>query len=450
MRRAVLTLLALSTLMSGVLAQIPEADRLQIEFRVEPSSAMVYPAASAGNVRRATQDPSDTAQHAIGKADEKLIFDRRMYPDGNLVVIFRAEGYQDSVMSFPILNAIANGLPSIVLPPTGQPAVALVPKSRDWGRFALTFGFGMLGLGAAIAAYFRWRASRTKVVDIQRWVSENVIHGGETDPLVGHRLGPYWVIEKLGHGGMATVYRAVREQDLEHPVALKVIHPHVAEGQDFEGRFRREVLIGSNLIHPGIVEVKESGIEEGRHYIAMELVTGRELRSRIPEQGMPLSQALPYLSMVFAAVAHAHSKGIVHRDLKPENVLITESGVLKLTDFGLAKSHNVTNLTATGSILGTPGYMAPEQISGQPLNPATDQYALGVLTFELCTGKLPFAGEDVMQVIMAHLSTPAPSPSSVKPGLPPAIDQLVLKMLAKDPNERFPSVSEALAALKSI
>ena len=434
-------------------AQIPESERLTVQFRVEPSSASVYHAASPNNVRHSADDSEDSNDSvlAIGAASDKLIFDRRLYPDGNLLVVFRADGYQDEVRTFAIQNVLRNKIEQVTLPPEGQPPVSLVPKAREWASIAIVGATAFLCLGLLGAAYFRWKATRVKAVDIKRWVSENLVLSTEIDPLIGRKLGPYWLVEKLGHGGMATVYRAVREEETDAPLALKVIHQHVAEGQDFLGRFRREVLIGSNLIHPGIVELKDAGVEEGRHYIAMELVVGRDLRSHLSAEGLPWNQALPILSKVYEAVAHAHSQDVVHRDLKPENILLTEHGEVKLTDFGLAKSHNLTNLTATGSVLGTPSYMAPEQISGQPLNPATDQYALGVLTFEVLTGRLPFAGEDVMQILMAHLSpSPAPSLSSVKEGLPDGLDGLLSRMMEKDPKARFSSVAEALEELRTL
>jgi serine/threonine-protein kinase len=251
---------------------------------------------------------------------------------------------------------------------------------------------------------------------------------------------------------MATFYRAARAGPgpQEEEVALKVIHSHLFEDQSFTARFRREVGISSSLIHPNIVTVLEAGMEESRHFIALELVQGNDLRSHLPPEGLPLEQAVGYLAPIYRAVAYAHGKGVVHRDLKPENVLIGPQGAPKLTDFGLARSQSFTTVTATGSVMGTPGYMAPEQIQGQPFDPATDQYALGVMTFELCTGRLPFAGEDVMQVIMKHLSSPAPAASSLNPQLPRALDELIARMLAKAPADRFPSVTEALQALEAL
>ncbi len=443
----------------AVLGDIPEENRRQVRFRVIPEDAEVYHTASPSNTRldqpivevddSPTPDERRSEQKPIGRANQTLFFDHTKYPSGTLAVVLRAPGYHDKTVTFWVKNAFDNNFPS-ELPAEGEPAIALEKISRNWVLIALEVAVGVLGLGGALKAYFMFRASRAKVFDIQSWVTKNVVLGGEGDPLVGHKLGPYWVLEKIGHGGMAIVYRAVREGQVNEPLALKIIHPHVAEGADFEGRFRREVTISSNLIHPGIVEVQEAGVLEGRHYIALELIVGQDLRSTLPPGGLAFSQALPYLRAIYEAVSFAHSKGIVHRDLKPENVMITKDGRIKLADFGLARSHDVTTLTATGSIMGTPGYMAPEQILGQPLNLATDQYALGVLTFELCTGRLPFEGEEMMQVIMAHLNTPAPAPSAIKPELPAELDPLVTRMMAKDPESRYPSVAVALAVLNQL
>lgn len=440
--RAFLTIFICLAMACQAMADIPQEARLEVRFRVVPEDAEVFHAASASNVANQPKP--------IGRANQPLLLDKTKYPQGDLAVIFRAPGYQDQVMSFPIMAAIKRGALSVVLPAEGKEPVRLIKVAQSRATIALGLAVGLLGLGGGIAAYAKFRTSRVKVFDIQSWVADNVISGSDGDPLVGHKLGPYWVLEKLGHGGMATVYRACHEERLNEPLALKLIHPHVAEGADFEGRFRREVSIGSNLVHRGIVEVKDAGVLEGRHYIALELVEGKDLRSSLPPDGLSLQAALPYLTAIFEAVSFAHSKGVVHRDLKPENVLVTAEGKVKLTDFGLARSHDVTTLTATGSIMGTPGYMAPEQICGQPLNLATDQYALGVLTFELCTGRLPFVAEEMMQVLMAHLHTPPPLPSSLKPELPQGLDLLVRRMMAKEPKDRYPTVAEALRALGEV
>jgi hypothetical protein len=411
---------------------------LEVEFRVQPATALVYAEGYASEV-------SNEQPRPLGAANEILLVDMSKYPTSELMVTFRAEGYQDLTRTFSLVNALRNKGVRATLPAAGEPPIELVPKSRDWKLLALV----LTGLAASVGGALAYRASRGKVRDIASWVAEHTVPSEDGDPLVGNRLGDYWILERLGRGGMAMVYRVVRanEDADDEELALKVVHQHVAEDADFLARFRREVAISSELIHPHIVTVFDAGRSEGRHYMALELVKGNDLRSHLPEGGFPLDVAIGYLRPIFEAVAYAHRKGVVHRDLKPENVLVTEDRQIKLSDFGLARAHNFTTVTATGNIMGTPGYMAPEQIEGRPFHPATDQYALGVMTYELCTGQLPFDGEDVMQVIMKHLSAPAPAPSTVKPGLPQALDDLVTKMMAKSPSDRYSDVAEALAAL---
>jgi serine/threonine-protein kinase len=152
---------------------------------------------------------------------------------------------------------------------------------------------------------------------------------------------------------------------------------------------------------------------------------------------------LEYLIPIFGAVGYAHSKGIVHRDIKPDNILVRDDGKVKLSDFGLARAHDFSTVTATGTALGTPAYMAPEQIEGKPLQMGTDQYALGVMAFQLATGRLPFEGQETTAILIAHLRTQPPAPSSVKPELPEKFDEIVLKMLTKNPAERYHSVRDA-------
>lgn len=442
MKVRLLILLWLS-LSLGSWAQSKLDPMVLVHFRVVPGHAEVFLEGSASNVVKGENRLS------LGFADEGVLLERSKFPSGNIVVTFRAPGYRDLTQQFSVANALAN-FNEITLPASDLRALELPKVARDRLSLALGGGAVLIALGLAWGGYMRFRASRTKVFDIMAWVSQNVVDDSDGDPLVGQLLGRYWVLEKLGHGGMACVYRAAREDDLEAPIALKVIHAHVAEGKDFVGRFNREVALSSKLIHPGIITVEDAGCMGGRYFIALELVDGKDLRSYLPDGGFMLDEGLDKLEAVFQAVAYAHSLGIVHRDLKPENIMVTKDNRLKLTDFGLARSHDVSTLTATGSIMGTPGYMAPEQIAGASLNPATDQYALGVMAFELLTGHLPFEAEEIMQVIVAHLSAPIPCPSSLRPDLPIEVDAWIQKMMAKAPSDRFISVAEALEALHAI
>lgn len=261
------------------------------------------------------------------------------------------------------------------------------------------------------------------------------------------RVGKYVLKKKLGQGGMAEVHLAEADNQL---YALKLVYPHIAAGKDFKSRFTREVSMGTKLIHPYIITVYEADEVDGKYFMALEYVEGSELRSLIPEGGFEFEQAREYLLPILQAVHFAHGKGVIHRDIKPDNILVKKDGTPKLSDFGLARSHDFSTVTATGTAMGTPAYMSPEQIQGQSVSEASDQYSLGVMAFELFTGELPFKEEEPLALIMKHLTQPPPLPSSLRPGLPEGVDPVVIRMMAKDPADRFPTVKEALEALKRI
>jgi serine/threonine-protein kinase len=265
---------------------------------------------------------------------------------------------------------------------------------------------------------------------------------------VGQPLGPYILAGVLGGGGMGTVFRGVRkDQPSDPPVALKVLHVGRQE-QDFFPRFKREAELYALLNHPNIVSMLDYGEEDGVYFLALELMDGGTLSARLSPNGLSLSEAKHYLEPLFKAVQFAHDKGVVHRDLKPDNVMLTSAGVLRVTDFGLGRSLTSKTLTATGDIMGTPSYMAPEQIAGVHFEPATDQYALGIIAFQLLTGHLPFEAPDPMTVIFQHVSAPPPAPSSLRADLNPQIDAAILRMLSKEPGHRYPNVGDAWFALE--
>ncbi|MDP9300912.1 MAG: protein kinase, partial [Actinomycetota bacterium] len=235
----------------------------------------------------------------------------------------------------------------------------------------------------------------------------------------GHALvtldGRYHVLERIAAGGMGEVFRA-HDAVLAREVAVKVLHRSLSSDPGFVERFRREARAAATLNHPNIVAVYDWGAVDGIYYMVMEYVRGRSVRELLNASGrLAPSQAADIIRQTLAALEHAHAKGIVHRDLKPENILITTDGVVKLTDLGLARAFADARNTRAGAVTGTVQYLAPEQIRGEPADPRSDLYSLGIVAYELLTGELPYTGETPMAIAYKHLSNRVPKPSRSAP-----------------------------------
>jgi beta-lactam-binding protein with PASTA domain/predicted Ser/Thr protein kinase len=259
--------------------------------------------------------------------------------------------------------------------------------------------------------------------------------------------GRYRVLSRLGSGGMAEVYLA-EDQLLGRQVAVKVLHHHFAEDQEFVERFRREASSAAGLSHPNIVAIFDRGEWNGTYYIAMEYVAGRSLKTIVREQG-PLDPALAIdiVVQILRAARFAHKRGVVHRDLKPHNVILDEEGRARVTDFGIARA-GASDMTLTGSIMGTAQYLSPEQAQGHPVSASADLYSVGVILYELLTGAVPFEGETAVVIAFKQVSAEPRPPSTLNPALPAALDAIVLRALAKDPAWRYPDADEFIAALQ--
>src|SRR2546423_2816246 len=247
---------------------------------------------------------------------------------------------------------------------------------------------------------------------------------------------------------MGEVYRA-HDAVLGREVALKVLHAHLAGDRGFVDRFRREARAAAILNHPNIVDVYDWGSTDGTYFMVMEFVRGHNLRAVLMESGrLEPAQVAEVTLQVLAALDHAHGHGIVHRDIKPENILIAAEGTVKVADFGLARAFADSSISqAEGTVTGTVQYLAPEQIHGEPADPRTDLYALGVVAFELLTGSVPFTGETSVSIAYRHLTDPVPAPSTKAPGVPPDLDRLVLAATEKEPDRRPASASDMRADL---
>lgn len=266
-------------------------------------------------------------------------------------------------------------------------------------------------------------------------------------------IGRFEIEGVLGRGAMGVVYVA-RDPVIGRKVALKtlVLPEGVEEAEEFRVRFLREAQAAGILNHPGIVTVYDAGVDEptSLSYIAMELVEGRSLRDLL-RQGYPFSYSeVARIGVALAmALDYAHSKGVVHRDIKPANVLLTDQGQVKITDFGVARVAT-SNLTTTGQFIGTPNYMSPEQVTGSPVDGRSDLFSLGVVLFELLTGRRPFSGANLTEVSYKIVHEPAPVPSQLRPGLPPAFNPIVLKLLEKNPDNRYQRGMEVARALEAL
>jgi serine/threonine-protein kinase len=256
--------------------------------------------------------------------------------------------------------------------------------------------------------------------------------------------GRYRVLRRIGSGGMADVWLA-EDAHLQRPVALKILHRRFAQDSEFVERFRREAEAAAGLQHPNIVAVFDRGSYEGTYYIAMQYIEGPTLKQLI-DSGLAPDQAVAMVRQVLEAARFAHRKGIVHRDLKPQNVLVDGDGKAVVTDFGIARA-GVSEITQTGSVMGTPHYLSPEQAQGFDVTAVSDLYSIGVILYEALTGRVPFEADSAVAVAMKQVSQTPQRPSSINPQVSPALDAVVMRALEKDPGERFQNADAFIAAL---
>ena len=265
----------------------------------------------------------------------------------------------------------------------------------------------------------------------------------------GQMLGPYRIISKIGQGGMATVYKAY-QPSMDRNVAIKVLPSQLAESKEFTARFQQEARIIARLEHPYILPVFDYGESDGISYFVMRYLEAGTLKTKMEAGPLPLKEIDRLFTQLAEALSYAHSHGIIHRDLKPANALVDDRGNLFLTDFGIAKLLESASprLTQTDAIMGTPAYISPEQAKAIQVDQRSDIYSLGIILYEMVTGRVPFLADTPLAVILKQISDPLPPPSLVKSDVPDAIERVILKALAKEPDDRYATAAEFLSAWK--
>jgi serine/threonine protein kinase len=268
--------------------------------------------------------------------------------------------------------------------------------------------------------------------------------------MIGKTLGNYQIVEELGRGGMAVVYRAY-QPSLNRDVAMKVLPPQLSFDQEFVERFQREAKAAAKLRHPNIVVIHDVGHEDGTYYIVMEYLQGRTLKQLIQQEGrLQPERAAHIVEQVAAALDYAHQYGFVHRDVKPSNIFVGPDDHVTLTDFGIAKAASETQqLTRTGMLVGTPEYMSPEQAAGSRVDHRTDLYALGVVLYQMLAGRVPYRGTTPHATLHAVIYEPPPPPRQINPNLQPALETVVLRAVAKQPEQRFQRGADLTSALRA-
>jgi serine/threonine protein kinase len=270
--------------------------------------------------------------------------------------------------------------------------------------------------------------------------------------LIGQSLGRYHILERLGEGGMAVVYKAY-DTRLERHVAVKVILPQKQHAEKFIKRFEREAKALAQLSHPNIVKVIDYGEHEGLPFLVMEYLPGGTLKQKLSGKPMPWREAVQILMPIVRALSYAHQQKIIHRDVKPSNILITDSGEPMLSDFGIAKmleADETLDLTGTGVGLGTPEYMSPEQAQGKNVDARSDVYSLGIVLYEMVTGRKPYQADTPYAVVIKHVNEPLPSPGQFVPKFPFAAEKTLIKSLSKQPQDRYQTMGDFTIALEGL
>jgi serine/threonine-protein kinase len=263
--------------------------------------------------------------------------------------------------------------------------------------------------------------------------------------------GRYEILSQIGAGGMAKVFMA-RDLNLQRSVALKILHEDLIEDPEFRARFLQEARSAANLAHPNIVTIFDFGHDSGSYYFVMEYVHGTDLKSLMRRKvELPLDHALDLMVQICAGVGYAHRAGLVHCDLKPQNILVSADGVAKITDFGIAQALATIEPDETSeTVWGSPRYFAPEQAAGQPPTPASDVYSLGIILYELTTGKLPFDAEQAEALAEMHQTALPETPRTVNPLISPPLERIILKVLSKEPATRYRTADQLGRVLESI
>jgi eukaryotic-like serine/threonine-protein kinase len=262
--------------------------------------------------------------------------------------------------------------------------------------------------------------------------------------------GRYRMESPLGQGGMAQVFKGT-DTVLGRAVAIKILAPQYAKDQSFVDRFRREAQSAARLNHPNVVGVYDTGSDDGTHYIVMEFVEGRTLADFLSSGGSLLPErAVELASSVCVALSEAHKAGIVHRDIKPGNIMVTRNGEVKVMDFGIARAATAETVTATATVLGTASYLSPEQAQGKPVDARSDIYSLGVVLYEMLVGRVPFGGDSAVAVAYKHVQEPPEPPSRINPDISPSLEAVVMRALAKNPDNRYQTAEEFCADLDRV
>jgi tRNA A-37 threonylcarbamoyl transferase component Bud32 len=402
-------------------------------FRTQPANGVLVTQDDGQNT-----PPSSTTNFAmrfVHGADAKLVF--------------TAKGHSPRTIQ---VNQSETDIPTVVLPALNGwvSAQDLFEELSLPGWCLLLFSLTALPTGGTI--WFRHRRQLDRNLQEQQAFFE--AGRDETDTMLMQKVEEYVLVEPLGRGAMATVYKAIpfENRDEAQAVAVKVLSMDLFNDEEFRRRFKREVRAYQRLNHPNIVKLyawrEPDPTGKLFPYIVLELIRGDTLSHSIPPDGLPWKEARPMLSQLFQAIAYAHDLGVVHRDLKPANVMVSPQGKVKVMDYGLARDANASQLTASGTILGTPAYMAPEQLSTGSSTPPVDQYALGVIVYQMLTGRMPYEAEELMQLFTLVLSSPPTPPRRHREDLDPKLEAVILRILDKDPKQRYENVRVAWMALE--